>query len=248
MKLKFRKLNADEIDVRVATVKENGVSLLLYKDARVDQNLLDETVGQLSWQRDHKELKGVIYCGIGIYNEKANQWVWKWDAGSESFADKEKGEASDSFKRAGFNWGIGRELYTSPFIWANKESVNIIPKGNGFTTYDTFRVKEITYDLNGNIKDLTIVNEKSNKVVFGSKSFNVAPKESVKKAVTGEQIEIMKLLGVNFDGVIKTYKVENIESLDYDTAEYIIKAKSRVIQKEVDVTAQEKTLKPLGDK
>jgi hypothetical protein len=151
MELKFRKLNADEIDVRVATVKENGVSLLLYKDARVDQNLLDETVGPFRWQRDHKELKGVIYCGIGIYNEKANQWVWKWDAGSESFADKEKGEASDSFKRAGFNWGIGRELYTSPFIWVNKENVNIISKGNGFTTYDTFRVKEITYDLNGNI-------------------------------------------------------------------------------------------------
>lgn len=248
MELKFRKLNADEIDVRVSTVKENGVSLLLYKDARVDQNLLDETVGQLSWQRDHKELKGVIYCGIGIYNEKANQWVWKWDAGSESFADKEKGEASDSFKRAGFNWGIGRELYTSPFIWVNKENVNIIPKGNGFTTYDTFIVKDITYDLSGNIKDLTIVNKKSNKVVFGSKSFNVAPKESVKKAVTGEQIEKMRELGVNFDGVLKTYRVENIESLDYDTAEYIIKAKSRVRQKEVDVTALAKTLKPIGDK
>jgi hypothetical protein len=248
MELKFRKLNADEIDVRVATVKENGVSLLLYKDARVDQNLLDETVGQFSWQRDHKELKGVIYCGIGIYNEKTNQWVWKWDAGSESFADKEKGEASDSFKRAGFNWGIGRELYTSPFIWVNKENVNIISKGNGFTTYDTFRVKEITYDLSGNIKDLTIVNEKSNKVVFSSKTFNVAPKESVKKAVTSEQIEKMKELGVNFEGVIKTYRVENIESLDYDTAEYIIKAKSKVRQKEIDVTAQAKTLKPLGDK
>jgi hypothetical protein len=98
--------------------------------------------------------------------------------------------------------------------------------------------------------------------VFGSKSFNVTPKESVKKAVTSEQIEKMKELGVNFDGVIKTYRVENIESLDYDTAEYIIKAKSKVRQKEVDATAlakkikpQEvditeltKTLKPLGDK
>lgn len=257
MKLKFRKLNADEIDVRVAKVKKtnksSGVSLLLYKDARVDQNLLDETVGQLSWQRDHKELKGVIYCGIGIYNEKANQWVWKWDAGSESFADKEKGEASDSFKRAGFNWGIGRELYTAPFIWVTEVEIEDSGrKGNRgetiWTTYDTFIVKDITYDLNGNIKDLTIVNKKSNKVVFGSKSFNVAPKESVKKAVTSKQIEKMKELGVNFDGVLKTYKVENIESLDYDTAEYIIKAKSRVLQKEVDVTAQEKTLKPLGDK
>ena len=189
-----------------------------------------------------------------IYNEKTTNGFEI--CRSESFADKEKGEASDSFKRAGFNWGIGRELYTSPFIWVNKENVNIIPKSNGFTTYDTFRVKEITYDLSGNIKDLTIVNEKSNSGVQ-QQIIQCSPKESVKKAVTSEQIEKMKELGVNFDGVLKTYKVENIESLDYDTAEYIIKAKTRVLQKkvdakkikpqEVDVTALAKTLKPLGD-
>ena len=220
MELKFRKLNADEIDVRVATVKENGVSLLLYKDARVDQNLLDETVGQFNWQRDHKELKGVIYCGIGIYNEKSNQWVWKWDAGSESFADKEKGEASDSFKRAGFNWGIGRELYTSPFIWVNKENVNIISKGNGFTTYDTFRVKEITYDLSGNIKDLTIVNKKSNKVVFGSK------KEEIEYA-TAEQIAELKTLVADLDAVAQYLKKDNINQLTKVEIQNIIDRKKK---------------------
>ena len=116
MEYMFRDLKADEIDVRIAQVKSTGVSLLLYKDARVDQNILDETLTPFKWQREHKELKGNIYCGISIYDEERKQWVTKWDCGKESFSDSEKGEASDSFKRAGFNWGIGRELYTAPFI------------------------------------------------------------------------------------------------------------------------------------
>lgn len=123
MEYMFRDLKSDEIDVRIAQVKQNGVSLLLYKDARVDQNILDETVGNENWDRDHKELKGNIYAGIGIWNEKQNRLVWKWDCGKESFSESEKGEASDSFKRAGFNWGIGRELYTSPFIWVTKANI-----------------------------------------------------------------------------------------------------------------------------
>ena len=114
-KLEFRNIRADEIDLRVGTVTEKGYTLLLYKNARVDMAMLDET--GCIWQRDHKEIKGNLYCGIGIWNETINQFVWKWDCGVESFSEKEKGEASDSFKRAGFNWGIGRELYTAPFIW-----------------------------------------------------------------------------------------------------------------------------------
>lgn len=102
--LKFRDLKADEIDVRVSQIKENWLTLLLYKDARVDQNILDETVGAFNWQRDHKELKGNIYCGISIYDEETKQWITKWDCGKESFSDSEKGESSDSFKRSGFNW------------------------------------------------------------------------------------------------------------------------------------------------
>lgn len=124
-KYMFRDLKSDEIDVRLATVKENGVSLLLYKDARVDQNILDESFTPFGWQRDHKELKGNIYCGISIYDKDKSEWVTKWDCGKESFSEAEKGEASDSFKRAGFNWGIGRELYTSPFIWISNDKCNI---------------------------------------------------------------------------------------------------------------------------
>jgi len=121
--ISFRDLKSNEIDVRIAQVKQNGLSLLLYKDARVDMNILDETVGAENWDRDHKELKGNIYSGIGIWNDKQNRLVWKWDCGKESFSESEKGEASDSFKRAGFNWGIGRELYTSPFIWVTEANI-----------------------------------------------------------------------------------------------------------------------------
>lgn len=104
MELNFRDLKAEEIDVRIAQVMEKGVSLLLYKDARVDQNILDETVGKMNWQREHKELKGNIYCGISIWDDEKKQWITKWDCGKESFTEAEKGESSDSFKRSGFNW------------------------------------------------------------------------------------------------------------------------------------------------
>ena len=115
--MNFEALKPSDIEVRIGNIYENAVSMLLYKNARVDMRMLDETVGEYNWQRDHKEIKGNLYCGIGIWDDKKSQWVWKWDCGTESYTEKEKGEASDSFKRAGFNWGIGRELYTAPRIY-----------------------------------------------------------------------------------------------------------------------------------
>ena len=101
--MKFRDLKANEIDVRVAQVGKGWITLLLYKDARVDMDILDETVGSENWQRDHKELKGNIYCGVSIWDDNKKQWITKWDCGAESNTEKEKGESSDSFKRACFN-------------------------------------------------------------------------------------------------------------------------------------------------
>lgn len=189
--MEFRTLRADEIDCRVNTINEKGLTLLLYKDARVDMNLLDETVGSMNWQRDHKELKGNIYCGISIWDSEKKQWVTKWDCGKESFSDSEKGESSDSFKRAGFNIGIGRELYTSPFIWISKDNCNIQPKGDKYTTYDSFRVKTIGYDKDRNINELVIVNTKTNKVVYkmGEKPITDEQKELIKKKFSMEDIK-----------------------------------------------------------
>lgn len=115
--LKFRNLHADEIECRVGTQTEKGVSLLMYKDARVDMRLLDEVVGCMNWQRRHELINGNLFCTVSIRDEDTGSWVEKQDVGTESNTEKEKGQASDAFKRACFNWGIGRELYTCPFVW-----------------------------------------------------------------------------------------------------------------------------------
>lgn len=117
--LNFRLLKADEIECRVGSQTDKGVSLLLYKDARVDMRLLDETVGVMNWKRSHELINGNLFCTVSIFNKETGEWVSKQDVGVESNTEKEKGQASDAFKRACFNWGIGRELYTSPFIWIN---------------------------------------------------------------------------------------------------------------------------------
>lgn len=121
----MRPLRADEIEVRVGQVFEKGVSMLLYKNARTDMAILDEMYGAENWQKDYKEIKGNLFCGIGIWDNAKAVWVWKWDCGTESNTEKEKGEASDAFKRAGFNVGIGRELYTAPFIWLPVATVKV---------------------------------------------------------------------------------------------------------------------------
>ena len=119
MKLEFRKLKADEIECRIGQIKATGLTLLLYKDARCDMNVLDETVGPLNWKREHtRENRN---CIVSIYDEDKKEWIGKEDTGTESNTEADKGLASDSFKRACVNWGIGRELYTAPFIWVKKE-------------------------------------------------------------------------------------------------------------------------------
>lgn len=161
---RFRLLKENEIDVRVAQIQSNWLTLLLYKDARVDMDILDETVGCLNWKREH--LRDNANCVVSIYDEDKKEWVSKEDTGTESFSEAEKGLASDSFKRACVNWGIGRELYTSPFIWISKDDCNIQPKGDKYTTYDTFKVSTIGYNTFGEIETLTIKNTKTNKVVY----------------------------------------------------------------------------------
>ena len=130
---------------------------------------LDETLGPENWMRDHKELKGNIYCGVSIWDEKKEQWITKWDAGAESFTEKEKGEASDSFKRACVNIGIGRELYTSPSIFVaefdneGNENYKVVKKNDKITTKTRFKVKAIEIE-DKQIKHLCIVNDKNKKV------------------------------------------------------------------------------------
>ena len=146
----FRKLRADEIECRIGQIKEKGLNLLLYKDARCDMNVLDETVGPLNWKREHT--RDNQNCIVSIWDEDKKEWVSKEDTGTASNTEAEKGLASDSFKRACVNWGIGRELYTAPFIWINAGDAAIIPAvGGKFRCFDSFSVVKLTYKKNGDI-------------------------------------------------------------------------------------------------
>ena len=172
MQLKFKDLTADDIECRVKTVSDKGCSLLLYKDARCDMRILDEAVGPMNWKRSHELINGNLFCNVSIFDSEKKEWVTKQDVGTESYTEKEKGQASDSFKRACFNWGIGRELYTSPFIWIKHDEkdiknngVNISEKNGKKTTYDNFSVEQIIVE-NGVIVALSIRNTSLNKRVF----------------------------------------------------------------------------------
>lgn len=160
----FRDLRADEIEVRVAQATEKGVSLLLYKDARCDQNILDETVGAMNWQRMHT--RDNANCVVSLWDDKKQMWVSKEDTGTESNTEKEKGLASDSFKRACFNWGIGRELYTAPFIWVKAEELKDLKQDGGrWKCKDSFAVQKIVI-FKKRIAALAIWNFKTGKTCF----------------------------------------------------------------------------------
>ena len=158
----FRDLRADEIECRVALAKQNGVQLLLYKDARCDMNILDETVGAYNWQRSHG--RDNANCVVSIWDDNKQQWIAKEDTGTESNTEKEKGLASDSFKRACFNWGIGRELYTAPFIWIKAEFCEKLKGDNSgrWKCGDSFKVEAIKIE-DKRITALAIRNMGTNK-------------------------------------------------------------------------------------
>ena len=169
--MNFRLLREDEIECKVKKVTASGVVVLLYKTARTDMDLLDETVGPERWTCEYSEIKGNLFCRIGILCEHEDgsfipaEWVYKEDCGIESREDdgnEKKGEASDAFKRAGFRWGIGRELYSAPFIFIPADKCNI---ENG-RCYDTFSVEKIAYDENRRIMALAIWNTKKNRRAF----------------------------------------------------------------------------------
>lgn len=164
----FRTLNADEIEVRVAQISEKGAQLLLYKDARCDMNLLDEVCGPMGWKREHS--RDNANCTVYIYHDGLCEWVGKEDTGTESNTEAQKGLASDSFKRACVNWGIGRELYTAPFIWIPAAAMDIkVSEFNGkkrYKTFDEFEVQKIAYDENRRITGVAIRNAKTKKLVY----------------------------------------------------------------------------------
>lgn len=217
--IKIRPLKADEIECKVAQITDKGVQLLLYKDARCDKRILDETFGMMRWADCYTEIKGNLYCSIMIYDDETGMWIQKQDCGVESaFGDKEKGEASDAFKRACFNVGIGRELYTKIFIWINAET---IPSGrkdkNGKDIYklkNPFQSWHVSYIETDNEKEkityIEISDDKTKEVVFkwGTKSKSSTANKSKTpekpKVVVKQQLdELMKEANGRGDVVVK---------------------------------------------
>lgn len=198
---KIRCLKPEEIEIRVQQVTEKGAQLLLYKDSRCDKRILDETFGIFGWKDRYEEVKGNLFCTISIYDDEKQQWIDKCDCGTESFSEKEKGEASDAFKRAGFNVGIGRELYTRIFYFASVPTKkNDKGKYDLVNKYEKFTVAEIsTNEETEKIEKIKIADSKGN-IVFSygypKTSTKVEPKKLDKpvEMITDEQIKLLHTL------------------------------------------------------
>ena len=187
---KIRLLYANEIECRVGMISEKGLSLLLYKDARCDMKILDEVYGSNNWQRSHELIGGNLYCTVSIWDDEKKQWVSKMDVGTKSNTEKEKGEASDSFKRACFSLGIGRELYTAPFIWIAASKVRLVKKEDRYIAFDKFAVSNISYNESREITGLTIINQDGQLVYrLADKAVNQSEDQSNKTETDGKTDE-----------------------------------------------------------
>lgn len=248
----IRLLKVDEIECRVSVINEKGLSLLLYKDARVDQRILDETFGPFGWKRSHQCIDGNLYCTVEIYDKESGQWIAKQDVGTTGYAEKEKSQASDSFKRACFNWGIGRELYSAPFIWIPAGKVTIQMKENkdkGYYCNEHFAVSSIGYNADREISSLVIVNEKGvavyelkSKKNAGDFGRAVQRKEKIQQkgqqgkdvppnGLSKEQMEHLQAelgrTGVAMEDVKERYKIQKPESMSGELYKKVMAALSK---------------------
>lgn len=225
----FRLLRADEIECRVQMVKENGFSLLLYKDARCDMNILDETVGAVNWQRKHSDHTGNLFCSVGIRNAESGEWTWKEDAGAPSNTEAQKGHASDSFKRACVNWGIGRELYTAPFIWITPNAGEIVKNRNGKPAVSSrlhLKVSNIEYDDTGSIKDITIIDNHGNVRYSSGDQASRRSKQADEnrgERVSASQAEWVRSMCVSIFGMDKWQRMMWKSTGYQDPAEILVK-------------------------
>lgn len=227
--MEFRELRPDEIDVRVQSVgkNQNGyyAIFLLYKDARCDMSILDETVGCLKWKREHEVVNNNLFCTVSIFDNETNQWISKQDVGVESNTEKEKGQASDAFKRACVNWGIGRELYTSPFIIVNLEDNEVKEPSQGRkpATYLKLTVSKIEYE-NRKISELELIDKNGDIRFSTNKKTNVKQKNNqqpqLDETLTMEThvalVAEMDSLGIDFRGKLsdKVFKHTGLNTQD----------------------------------
>ena len=210
--MEIRLLRADEIECRIGTINEKGLSLLLYKDARADMKILDETFGIFGWKRTHQSIDGNLYCTVEIWDSEKQSWIAKQDVGTVSYTEKEKGQASDSFKRACVSVGIGRELYSAPFIWVSAQKCKIQRRNDKLICYDKFSVSEISYSKDREIMALSIVNSDTGEVVYSMFPKNVHNAQPVSMQFCEFDSEL-KRTGVLLDTVLSRYGVKSINEM-----------------------------------
>ena len=210
--MEIRLLRADEIECRIGTINEKGLSLLLYKDARADMKILDETFGVFGWKRTHQSIDGNLYCTVEIWDNEKQSWIAKQDVGTVSYTEKEKGQASDSFKRACVSIGIGRELYSAPFIWVSAQKCKIQRRNDKLICYDKFSVSEISYSKDREITALSIVNSGTGEVVYSMFPKNVHNAQPVSMQFCEFDSEL-KRTGVLLDTVLSRYGVKSINEM-----------------------------------
>ena len=257
----IRLLTKDEIDVKVKQVTAKGAVLLLYKNARTDMNILDETFGRENWTNDYRDIDGVLFCGIGIRDDESKPFVWKWSNGIESRKDEDgnevKGEASDAFKRAGFMVGIGRELYSSPFLFISAETE---PDGKKYKLkdkYAKYKVDEIEYNGDRTIKNVVISDQNGN-IVFGAnraykkpttakqtkeEDYSTVPEkpkatpktDDIDESVIADIEYLLDKMGDKKEtarGWIKTHFKKEVQDLTLTEANYVIKVLSERVSKQ----------------
>ena len=212
----FRDLRPNEVEARVAQCSAKGTSLLLYKTARTDYALLDETVGPERWQCSYSDIKGNLFCDLSIRFDDA--WVTKSNCGTESNMEAQKGEASDAMKRAGFAWGIGRELYTAPFIWVPADRLQKLSQNqrtNKWQCLDRFEVTDMTV-ANGEIVGLAISHEGKRDVVYRYGGIKKAPEPPSDPLPTKDQMTTILDLAKTFGDAKHKSTREVLEAL-YET-------------------------------
>lgn len=223
----IRLLDADEIECRAAIVNEKGLSLLLYKDARVDQRILDETFGAFGWKRSHQSINGNLYCTVEIRDRETGEWVAKQDVGTTGYAEKEKSQASDSFKRACFNWGIGRELYSAPFIWVPAGKVKIGSRDGKYYCNEHFEVRSIAYNDSREIESLVVVNDKGNPVYEWKAKDRDALQPKV-ESISEQQLSLLEAelqrTGVKMETVKERYHIDKPVQMTVELYAKVMKA------------------------
>lgn len=214
--IEFRPLKAEEIECRIGQISRNGngLSILLYKDARSDANILDEVLGIENWQCSYEQVGGQLFCTVKIWSEDKLQWISKQDVGTPSNMEAEKGRASDAFKRACFRLGVGRELYTAPRIWIYGDSCKIVQGQNGkFQCYDDFSVEKIDIS-NHRIVYLAIRNDTLGRTVFAWAAPESQDTREGTQANVPTQEQMEQIAGL-VDAVASTRNVDNDTVMGY---------------------------------